>query len=82
LEEVEIRSTSAYRELQTAWRFQYVIPNHDGEDSENWEAFYYLIGDARKTLDSFVALLNGVAPPGVEKWGKDLFLVESASSYS
>jgi guanylate kinase len=68
LENIETRASSAYRELREAWNFQYVIPNHDGEDSDNWEAFYYLIGDARKSLDAFVALLKGSVPPGVEQW--------------
>ena len=77
LENVETRASSAYRELQGAWHFQYVIPNHDGEDSDNWEAFYYLIGDARKTLDAFVGLLKGFVPPGVEKWEEDLLPSES-----
>jgi len=68
LEEIERRAGSAYREIREAWRFQYVIANHDGEDSDNWEAFYYPIGDARKTLESFAALLKGEVPAGVEKW--------------
>jgi guanylate kinase len=72
LENVEIRASSAYRELREAWHFEYVIPNHDGEDSDNWEAFYYLIGDARKTFDAFLALLKGSVQPGVEKWQEDL----------
>jgi len=72
LENIETRASSAYRELQEAWQFQYVIPNHDGEDSDNWEAFYYLVGDARKTLEAFAALLKGVVPPGVEKWEENL----------
>jgi guanylate kinase len=79
LEDIETRASSAYRELQGAWRFQYVIPNHDGEDSDNWEAFYYLIGDARKTLDTFAALLKGLVPPGIEKWEEDLMPPESGS---
>ena len=41
LEDIENRAFSAYRELKEAYHFQYVIPNHDGEDSENWDAFYY-----------------------------------------
>jgi guanylate kinase len=72
LENVETRALSAYRELQEAWHFEYVIPNHDGEDSDNWEAFYYLVGDARKTLDAFVALLKGSVQPVVEKWEEGL----------
>ena len=77
LENVESRASSAYRELQGAWHFQYVIPNHDGEDSDNWEAFYYPIGDARKTLNTFVGLLQGLVPPSVEKWERNLLQPES-----
>jgi guanylate kinase len=77
LQEVETRASSAYRELRGAYHFQYVIPNHDGEDSDHWEAFYYLIGDARKTLDIFVALLKDVVPPNVEKWEEDLLPSEN-----
>ena len=33
-----------------AHHFQHVIVNHDGEDSENWNAFYFPLGDARRTL--------------------------------
>lgn len=73
LEEIERRCTSAYRELQDAWRFDHVIPNHDGEDSENWTAFYHPIADGRRALLAFVALLRGDAPPAwVERWDADL----------
>jgi guanylate kinase len=77
LEDVETRASSAYRELQEASHFQYVIPNHDGEDSDNWEAFYYLIGDARKALEGFAGLLNGSVPPGVEQWEEDFLLSDA-----
>ena len=72
LDNIETRAGSAYRELKEAWHFDYVIPNHDGEDSDNWEAFYYPIGDARKALNAFVELLEGKVPPGVEKWDESL----------
>jgi guanylate kinase len=72
LENIERRASSAYGELQEAHYFQYVIPNHDGEDSENWDAFYYPLGDAWVALDAFVALLRGEAPVGVENWEDDL----------
>jgi len=72
LENIEKRASSAYGELKEAWHFDYVIPNHDGEDSDNWEAFYYPIGDARKALSSFVELLAGKIPPAAEKWEEDL----------
>ena len=77
LENVETRASSAYRELQAAWHFQYVIPIHDGEDSDNWDAFYYPIGDARKTLDAFVGLLQGRVRPSVEKWEENLLRPEN-----
>ena len=72
LESIERRAASAYRELQEARHFAYVIPNHDGEDSENWEGFYFPLGDARNALLRFVALLGGAEPPGVEHWEPDL----------
>ena len=72
LENIEKRVASAIVELREGWKFDYVIPNHDGEDSEHWEAFYYPIGDARKALLAFAALLQGEILPGVEKWEKDL----------
>src|SRR5207302_10597312 len=67
-EEIERRAGSAYRELKEAQQFEYVIPNHEGEDSDNWEAFYYPLGDARRVLLAVVALLRGEGPKGVEKW--------------
>jgi guanylate kinase len=71
LDDVETRASSAYREMKMAWQFDYVLPNHDGEDSDNWEVFYYPVGDARKTMLNFVALLQGKEAEGVEKWDKD-----------
>ena len=61
-----------YRELKEAWHFEYIIPNHDGEDSDNWDAFYYPIGDARKALNAFATLLEGNILSVVEKWEEDL----------
>jgi guanylate kinase len=72
LENIERRAGSAYLELQEAWRFDYVIPNHDDEESDNWDAFYHPLGDARKSLNAFVALLEGRVPPDAEKWDPDL----------
>jgi guanylate kinase len=72
LEEVERRAGSAYRELQEAHHFDYVIANHDGEDSDNWEAFYYPLGEARRAFLAVVALLRGQEPKGIERWEEDL----------
>lgn len=76
LEEIERRASSAFRELQEAHHFQFVIPNHDGEDSQNWDAFYYPLGDARKALLAFDALLRGEEPAGVEIWKETLLCGE------
>lgn len=72
LENIEQRVASAIVELREAWKFDYIIANHDGEDSEHWDAFYYPVGDARKALLAFAALLQGETPPEVEKWEKNL----------
>ena len=72
LDNVERRAASAYSEMQEAWHFDYVIPNHDGEDSDNWDAFYHPLGDARKSLKALVALLEGRVPADVEKWDAGL----------
>ncbi len=72
LENIETRAGSAHGELRQAWRFDYVIPNHDGEDSDNWDAFYHPIGDARRTLLSFAGLLEGRTSAHVETWPRDL----------
>jgi guanylate kinase len=72
LENIEKRASSAYTELKEAYRFRYVLPNHDGEDSENWDAFYFPLGDARAALDAFVSLLKNEKPPVVESWEEDL----------
>lgn len=72
LEDIEARAFSGYRELQQGWHFENVIPNHDGEDSDNWEAFYFLIGDARKALEAFLGLLEGNRSPIVETWEEEL----------
>jgi guanylate kinase len=72
LENIERRAASAYTELKEAWNFEHIIPNHDGEDSENWDAFYYPVGDARKALLAFADLVAGKGSPFVEKWEEDL----------
>lgn len=72
LENIERRATSAIVELREAWKFDVVIPNHDGEDSEHWDAFYYPLGEARQALLAFVALLHEKTPPVAEYWEEDL----------
>lgn len=71
-ENIEKRASSAYDELSFAHHFDFVLPNHDGEDSEHWDAFPYPIGLARISLLAFVDLINGRIPAQAERWGPEL----------
>lgn len=68
LEEVERRCGAAYGELREAHRFRFVLPNHDGEDSEHWTAFPRPVGDAGRTLEAFAAILGGRESAFAETW--------------
>lgn len=70
LEEVERRAASAYDELALAKLCDRVVPNHDGEDSEHWDAFARPLGDAGRALDAFVAVLAGRTPAHAERWSE------------
>jgi len=72
LENIEKRCASAFLEIREAWQFDYVIPVHDGEGHHNWDAFYYPIGSARKSLLAFASLLQGEVTADVEQWTEDL----------
>ncbi len=74
LENIKQRSNSAPEELRLACYFDWVIPNHDGEDSENWTAFDYPVGDAFMALQTFAAILQGEQPVcWGEHWEEDLW---------
>ena len=73
LENIERRCGSAHGELGLAHLFDHVIPNHDGEDSEHWDAFPIPLGDAGRALSFVVALLEGQTPAGLgEAWDRTL----------
>lgn len=73
LENIEKRASSALREMREGWKFDWVIPVHDGEGNDNWDAHYFPIGDARKAMLAMAALLRGEeAGPLAEKWPEDL----------
>ncbi len=75
LKNIKQRSGSAPDELRLACHFDWVIPNHDGEDSENWTAFSYPVGSALMVLQAFASILQGEIPAsGVEQWAPDLFV--------
>lgn len=72
LENIEKRCTSSFLEMREAWKFDYVIPLHDGEGNDNWNAFYYPIGDARAALLAVASLLQDKTTSHVEQWTEDL----------
>jgi guanylate kinase len=72
LENIERRAGSAFKEMQFAHHFDFVIPLHDGEANDNWDAFYYPIGDARRALLAFAAILRGESTPLAERWEPEL----------
>lgn len=73
LENIETRAGLACDEIKQAVHFDWVIPNHDGEDSEHWSRYYHPIGDARKALFTFVDILYKGSSETAEKWDDDLF---------
>ena len=72
LENIEIRAKSAYKEMNEVHLFDFVIPNHDGEDSEPWNAFYYPIGDAMNTLLAVKEIISDNSSDRAENWETDL----------
>lgn len=70
-DDLETRATAAYDELRDAWRYHHIIPNHDGEDSDHWET-PVPIGDARRTLAAFTAILLSGNSPAAEHWESGL----------
>jgi guanylate kinase len=71
-ENLERRAAEAVHELKKTHLFTHVIPNHDGEDSEHWDTFPVPAGDALKTLNALVHILDGKPHPSIESWKADL----------
>jgi guanylate kinase len=72
LRDIIRRATDAYVELKEAHHFEYIIPNHDGEDSDNWKNSLFPSGDAGRALDALAAILNNKPHPNIEKWEENL----------
>ena len=72
LVDIDARAGSARREIAMAHLFDYVIPNHDGEDSDNWDICPVVIGDARRALEAVASLLKGETAPLAERWESGL----------
>ncbi|HIJ82637.1 MAG: guanylate kinase [Magnetococcales bacterium] len=59
LEDIEHGAGSAYLELREAWKFRHILVSYDSGDGDNWDAFHFPLGNARKTLLAFAALVAG-----------------------
>lgn len=72
LEGIETRAKSALEELQLAPSFDWVVPNHDGEDSENWDMYHFPIGDAARATEEISTIFRtGEGSGWAEKWTRD-----------
>jgi guanylate kinase len=72
LESIESRARDAIHGLRQAHRFDHVIPNHDGEDSDHWRLAEAPIGDARLAVEAVCAAMAGDAHERLERWDDDL----------
>ncbi|MBF0423303.1 MAG: hypothetical protein HQL73_09960 [Magnetococcales bacterium] len=73
LTEIEHGASNAYLELREAWKFEHILTSYDSGDSDNWDAFQYPLGNARKTLLAFAALVEGRGPVDEDgPWSQDL----------
>lgn len=57
MEDIHIRASMAYKEIQMGKNYSYKIVNHDGEDSNNWR-YTPPLGEAGMTLKRFVEIIS------------------------
>ena len=57
MKDIEIRTSRAYEEIQMAKDYDYLIINHDGEDSDHWH-YTPPLGDAGQTLRRLVEIIQ------------------------
>jgi guanylate kinase len=70
--DIRHRASNAYFELKEAHKFDHIIPNHDGEESDNWTRSLLPSGDAGRALDAFAAIISDKNHPNIEKWDENL----------
>jgi len=58
--------------LRRAHALDWVVPNHDGEDSLRSTAFDEPIGDARRATQAVAALMEGDGTSIAERWDADV----------
>jgi guanylate kinase len=65
---LEHRARDTWQELNMACKFNYVIVNHDGEDSAHWQDVYNLKGDAQKAVSSLAKIIYSQPDAPFEDW--------------
>jgi guanylate kinase len=70
LESIYLRSKSAWKEIRMAPMFDYVVVNHDGEDSGSWTCAPVLTGEARLATEAVFAGFSGAPHKGLEHWNE------------
>lgn len=60
LKNIDQRAADAYQELEDAPLFDFVIPNHDGEGSDNWNEPIPSDSDAYLAVKEISLLLNNM----------------------
>lgn len=73
LEDVEARAATIPDELAEAGAFSYVVPCHDGEDSDHWTLFPEPVGDAGRAVAALASVVRGMPDAAVERWPQDVF---------
>lgn len=72
LQDIERRVRSGWEALLRAHELDWVVPNHDGEDSLHWTAFDEPIGDARRATRAVAALIQGDQTSFAERWDAEV----------
>jgi hypothetical protein len=78
LTDMRHRVDDAINEIRVACNYDYVLVNHDGEGSPNWQRnndgtfLDKPIGDAELAMDCLADILAGENPKNAEHWQCDL----------
>ena len=70
---INLRASEAFSEILLAWRFDFVLPNHVGEDRGTWDTGNFPAGEAGHVLRRFADMVSAGGSEGFEKWTEHEF---------
>ncbi len=70
--DLEVRASSAFKEMSYAHLFDHIIVNHDGEGSPNWDPIENPKGEAQKSVNSLKNIVHDLKDSSLETWEEDL----------